>query len=73
MRIVDRLILGAMGAGVWTGILMYAFAAGPVQAVDDDSLRSLVSGVIESCRVTGTVSHYSGTYGDLRDGVIRCR
>ncbi len=73
MRIVDRLILGSIGVGMWTGIMMYAFAAGPVHAVvGDDSLRSVVSGVVEGCRVTGTVSHYSGRYGDLRDGVIRC-
>ena len=72
MRIVDRLILGGIGVGIWTGIAMYGFAAGPVHAVEDDGLRSVVSGIVENCRVTGTVSHFSGRFGDLREGVIRC-
>ena len=67
MRFVDKLIFGGIAAGIWTGILMYAFAAGPVHAVADDSVRSVVSRVVETCRVTGTVR-----YNDLRNGVIRC-
>ena len=81
MKMIDRLILGALAVGIWVLVAIqvtsntraYASSiAASIDAYEVDGLRSYVARVVEDCSVSGEVHMYSEDYGSLESVTISC-
>ena len=73
MKMVDRVIYGALALGLWGVFFQHAFDSAEVMAIEAyeiDGLRDEVRLIVEGCQVyvhtiSGEVLVYGGGYGEI--------
>ena len=72
MKIIDRILLGVLAAGVWAAVAAYTLKPQTADAYAHSLDSSDVRRIVEDCSVDGQVYIYGMPYGQIINGSISC-